>query len=310
MNIDATTLLLADLLHCDEAECSTLGATVYEKTYGNSFYLMQLLKLSCCMFSIVAAMLGDASMIISRNKYLEALKIRMHNNMIKVVTGIRRCGKSYLVFKIFKNYLIDSGTREDHIIMIELDQRKNREYRDPDAILEYIDSLIKDEEQYYILLDEIQMLKEFEEVLNSLLHIQNADVYVTGSNSKFLSKDIITEFSVCFGMKNEGDKIIRFLLDQGFQTEGIGVERVDGRRNIYLTSEPIDIGDGEIVEYWEITYYGVSGFFCSVTPYPNRELPKSVMINLSFTKKEYEALEKMAEGEPIDKYLKNAIINR
>ena len=140
-------------------------------------------------------------MMISRDKYLEALKIRMHNGMIKVVTGIRRCGKSYLLLMIFKNDLIQSGTPEDHIITIELDQRKNRELRNPDAILDYIDSLIKDGEQYYILLDEVQMLKEFEEVLNSLLHIQNADVYVTGSNSKFLSKDIITEF------RGRGDEV-------------------------------------------------------------------------------------------------------
>ena len=139
--------------------------------------------------------------MISRDKYLEALKIRMHNGMIKVVTGIRRCGKSYLLLMIFKNDLIQSGTPEDHIITIELDQRKNRELRNPDAILDYIDSLIKDGEQYYILLDEVQMLKEFEEVLNSLLHIQNADVYVTGSNSKFLSKDIITEF------RGRGDEV-------------------------------------------------------------------------------------------------------
>lgn len=146
-------------------------------------------------------MYGGASMMISRDKYLEALKIRMHNGMIKVVTGIRRCGKSYLVFKLFKNYLIQSGIPEDHIITIELDQRKNKELRNPDAILDYINSLIKDGEQYYILLDEVQMLKEFEEVLNSLLHIQNADVYVTGSNSKFLSKDIITEF------RGRGDEV-------------------------------------------------------------------------------------------------------
>ena len=140
-------------------------------------------------------------MLIGRDKYLEALKIRMHNNMIKVVTGIRRCGKSYLVFKIFKNYLIENQITEDHIISIELDQRKNRELRDPDAILDYVDSLIKDDKQYYILLDEVQMLKEFEEVLNSLMHIPNADVYVTGSNSKFLSKDIITEF------RGRGDEV-------------------------------------------------------------------------------------------------------
>lgn len=140
-------------------------------------------------------------MLISRDKYLDALKIRMNNHMVKVITGIRRCGKSYLVFKIFYNYLIENGVPEDHIIKIELDQRKNREYRDPDNILNYIDSLITDDKQYYVLLDEVQMLKEFEEVLNSLLHIDNVDVYVTGSNSKFLSKDIITEF------RGRGDEV-------------------------------------------------------------------------------------------------------
>lgn len=140
-------------------------------------------------------------MLISRDKYLDALKIRMNNHMVKVITGIRRCGKSYLVFKIFHNYLLENGVSEDHIIKIELDQRKNREYRDPDKILDYIDSLITDDEQYYVLLDEVQMLKEFEEVLNSLLHIDNVDVYVTGSNSKFLSKDIITEF------RGRGDEV-------------------------------------------------------------------------------------------------------
>lgn len=140
-------------------------------------------------------------MLIRRDKYLEALKIRMNNHMIKVITGIRRCGKSYLVFKIFKNYLLESGVPENHIITIELDQRKNRELREPDVILDYIDSLIIDDEQYYILLDEVQMLKEFEEVLNSLLHIENADIYVTGSNSRFLSKDIITEF------RGRGDEV-------------------------------------------------------------------------------------------------------
>lgn len=146
-------------------------------------------------------MYGGGYMLISRDKYLDALKIRMNNHMVKVITGIRRCGKSYLVFKIFCNYLLESGVPEDHIIKIELDQRKNREYRDPDKILDYIDSLITDDKQYYVLLDEVQMLKEFEEVLNSLLHIENIDVYVTGSNSKFLSKDIITEF------RGRGDEV-------------------------------------------------------------------------------------------------------
>ena len=140
-------------------------------------------------------------MDIKRDKYLNDLINRMHNGMIKVVTGIRRCGKSYLLFNIFKQYLLKQGVPASHIIMIELDQRKNKKYRDPDVILEYIESLIVDDEQYYIMLDEVQMLEEFEEVLNSLLHIGNADVYVTGSNSKFLSKDVITEF------RGRGDEI-------------------------------------------------------------------------------------------------------
>lgn len=140
-------------------------------------------------------------MDIKRDKYLNDLINRMHNGMIKVVTGIRRCGKSYLLFNIFKNYLLEQGVTASHIITIELDQRKNKKYRDPDTILDYIESLIKDDEQYYIILDEVQMLQEFEEVLNSLLHIRNADIYVTGSNSKFLSKDVITEF------RGRGDEI-------------------------------------------------------------------------------------------------------
>lgn len=133
-------------------------------------------------------------MDIKRDKYLNDLINRMHNGMIKVVTGIKRCGKSYLLFNIFKNYLLEYGVTASHIITIELDQRKNKKYRDPDTILDYIESLIEDDEQYYIMLDEVQMLQEFEEVLNSLFHIRNADIYVTGSNSKFLSKDVITEF--------------------------------------------------------------------------------------------------------------------
>lgn len=140
-------------------------------------------------------------MEIKRDNYLRKLTDRMHNGMIKVITGIRRSGKSYLVFRIFRNYLSEIGVDESHIIAIELDQRKNREYRNPDVILDYIDSLITDKEDYYILLDEVQMLEEFEEVLNSLLHIANADIYVTGSNSRFLSKDIITEF------RGRGDEV-------------------------------------------------------------------------------------------------------
>lgn len=140
-------------------------------------------------------------MDIKRDKYLEDLVDRMNNGMIKVVTGIRRCGKSYLIFTIFKNYLKEQGIDESHIVTIELDQRKDKKYRDPDVILEYIESRVIDDEKFYILLDEVQLLEDFEEVLNSLLHINNLDIYVTGSNSKFLSKDVITEF------RGRGDEI-------------------------------------------------------------------------------------------------------
>ncbi len=140
-------------------------------------------------------------MYIKRDKYLNDLIIRMNNGLIKIVTGIRRCGKSYLLFNIFRNYLIEKGISDSHIITIELDQRKDKKYRDPDIILDYIESCIIDGEKYFILLDEVQLLDEFEEVLNSLLHIKNIDIYVTGSNSKFLSKDVITEF------RGRGDEI-------------------------------------------------------------------------------------------------------
>lgn len=143
---------------------------------------------------------------IARDKYLRDLINRMNNGMIKVVTGIRRSGKSYLLFKLFYEYLLSQGVLESHIIKIELDQRKNRIYRDPDVILDYIETLIEDDKQYYILLDEVQMLNDLEEVLNSLLHISNVDIYVTGSNSKFLSKDVITEF------RGRGDEIHVFPL--------------------------------------------------------------------------------------------------
>ena len=140
-------------------------------------------------------------MEIKRDIYLEKIINRMHNGMIKVVTGIRRSGKSYLLFTLFRNYLKTQGVQDDHIISIELDILENAKYRKPYVILEYIKKQIKDDSSYYIFLDEVQLLEDFESVLNSLLHISNADVYVTGSNSKFLSKDIITEF------RGRGDEI-------------------------------------------------------------------------------------------------------
>ena len=133
-------------------------------------------------------------MIIVRNKYIRQLIENRHNGLVKVITGIRRCGKSFLLFNLFKQQLQKEGVDNDHIIEMAFDDFGNRKYRNPDKFYQYIKSLIKDENMYYILLDEVQMMNEFEDVLNGLLHIPNADVYVTGSNAKFLSKDIITEF--------------------------------------------------------------------------------------------------------------------
>lgn len=140
-------------------------------------------------------------MIIKRDIYLSKLIRREKNGLIKIVTGIRRCGKSFLLFNLFHSYLTEKGVAEDHIIEVALDDRSNKALRDPDAMLEYIKSKIVDKETYYIILDEVQLLAEFEDVLNSLLHIPNADVYVTGSNSKFLSSDLVTEF------RGRGDEV-------------------------------------------------------------------------------------------------------
>ena len=139
--------------------------------------------------------------MISRNTFLQKLIDRKNNGLIKVITGIRRCGKSYLLFEIFYNYLISSGVNEDNIIKIELDDRMNINLRDPDYLFSYVREKITDKDMYYLLLDEVQYVNEFEDVLNSFLHIKNIDVYVTGSNAKFLSKDIITEF------RGRGDQI-------------------------------------------------------------------------------------------------------
>ena len=133
-------------------------------------------------------------MEIRRDRYLERLIAHKGNGRVKIVTGIRRCGKSYLLFQLFKRHLTETGVKPNHIIEIQLEDRTNKELRDPDACLAFIKKQIKDQKPYYLLIDEVQLMSEFEDVLNSCLHIQNLDTYVTGSNSKFLSKDIITEF--------------------------------------------------------------------------------------------------------------------
>lgn len=131
---------------------------------------------------------------VKRDLYLQQLIDSKDNGMIKIITGVRRSGKSYLLFELFTSWLANQGVDEQHIIMVNLEDRRNRRLRNPDKLLEYIDGRMTDKGLYYILLDEVQLVSEFEDVLNSYLHISNADVYVTGSNARFLSKDVITEF--------------------------------------------------------------------------------------------------------------------
>lgn len=145
-------------------------------------------------------------MEIQRDYYLDELKSRENNGLIKIITGLRRSGKTYLLFNLFYKYLLSKGVEKSHIIDIALDDRINKELRDPDNMLSYIKEKIEDDNLYYILIDEVQLMNEFEDVLNSLMHIKNADVYVTGSNSKFLSTDVITEF------RGRGDEIHVFPL--------------------------------------------------------------------------------------------------
>lgn len=133
-------------------------------------------------------------MLFERKYYLSQLQNADGNGMIKIITGMRRCGMSFLLFNIFRKSLLERGIHEDHIIKVNLEDRRNKKLRNPDALLEHIDKLMTDAEKYYILLDEVQLVCEFEDVLNSYLGVPNADVYVTSSNAKFLSRDIITEF--------------------------------------------------------------------------------------------------------------------
>ena len=140
-------------------------------------------------------------MIIKRDFYLSKLIQHKKNGLVKIITGIRRCGKSYLLFKLFRDHLLESGIKKDHIISVALDDFGNRKLQNPDELYNYVKSQIIDGEDYFILLDEIQLVPEFESVINGFMHIDNVDIYVTGSNSKFLSSDIITEF------RGRGDEI-------------------------------------------------------------------------------------------------------
>ncbi len=158
---------------------------------------------------------------IKRDIYLNKLINRRENGLIKVITGIRRCGKSYLLDPLYKNYLLDDGIKENHIIKLELDREENSKYRDPHELNLYIKSQIKDKDMYYILLDEIQLVNDFEYVLNGFLYEKNLDIYVTGSNSKFLSSDIITEF------RGRGDEIKIFPLSFSEFVTAFKGEKID-----------------------------------------------------------------------------------
>lgn len=145
-------------------------------------------------------------MVVKRDAYLNRLISKKHNGLIKVVTGVRRCGKSYLLFNLFKEHLLSEGVDKNHIIEIAFDAFENKRFQDPYVLMPYLKEQIADEKMYYILLDEVQLLGEFEAVLNSLIRMENVDVYVTGSNARFLSKDVITEF------RGRGDEIHMFPL--------------------------------------------------------------------------------------------------
>ena len=167
-------------------------------------------------------------MIIQRKKYLDMLISGEGNNLVKIVTGVRRCGKSFLLFKLFRNYLIEKGVDEQHIIELSLDDLRNKKLRNPETLLEYIDSrLLNDKKTTFIILDEVQLVQDFVEVLLSLLHTPFVDVYVSGSNSKFLSKDVVTEF------RGRGDEIRVFPLSFSEFYSAVGGDKSEVWKEYY-----------------------------------------------------------------------------
>ena len=177
--------------------------------------------------AILPKFFNETTMQIQRNFYLQQLIDGRQNGLIKIITGIRRCGKSYLLFTLFYQYLKANGIAEDHIIKIALDDIESADLREPLALYRYIKGQMKDAGLYYILLDEVQLVARFEEVLNSLLRIDNADVYVTGSNSRFLSSDIITEF------RGRGDEIHLYPLSLSEYCDGTGQRPIDAWKDYY-----------------------------------------------------------------------------
>lgn len=194
-------------------------------------------------------------MTIKRDNYLGQLIERKDNGMIKVITGIRRCGKSFLLFNLFKNYLLENGVDADHIIEVALDGIESEELRDPKICLAYIKNILNDTGKYYLLLDEVQFMPRFEEVLNSLLRISNVDIYVTGSNSRFLSSDIVTEF------RGRGDEIRIYPLS---------------------FSELYSVYDGEFDDAWDdyMTYGGLPQIVSCKSERQKSEYLKNIFANV------------------------------
>ena len=166
-------------------------------------------------------------MEIKRDHYLNQIIAHKHNGLIKIISGIRRCGKSYLLTELFKKHLMEIGVEENHIIHLALDDYDKKQYRNPDTCYNFVKSAIKDQKMYYLLLDEVQMMEDFEDVLNGFLHIKNLDVYVTGSNSKFLSTDVVTEF------RGRGDEIRVYPLSFAEYYAALGGDWSDAWREYY-----------------------------------------------------------------------------
>lgn len=166
-------------------------------------------------------------MEIKRDHYLNQIIAHKHNGLIKIISGIRRCGKSYLLTELFKKHLMKTGVEENHIIHLALDDYDKKQYRNPDICYNFVKSAIKDQNMYYLLLDEVQMMEDFEDVLNGFLHIKNLDVYVTGSNSKFLSTDVVTEF------RGRGDEIRVYPLSFAEYYAALGGDWSDAWREYY-----------------------------------------------------------------------------
>lgn len=198
-----------------------------------------------------------SKMIIPRDKYLQQLIAAEGNGMVKIVTGIRRSGKSFLLMTLFHQHLIGQGVQENHIIEISLDNRKNKRLRDPDMLLDHIDSRVQtDGLIHYVILDEVQLVDDFVEVLLSLMQDKRLDVYVSGSNSKFLSKDVVTEF------RGRGDEIHLYPLSFSEYYAAAGGDRRDAWKDYYtygglpqvLLTEDEEKKANYLTDLYELTY--------------------------------------------------------